>query len=54
MWKNAFPILYPDSGIFAKVNISPEMLIGMFSLPGNTLKLKPYFSDAMKEIYVST
>ncbi|KAK2533004.1 Rnf17 [Columba livia] len=50
---NQFPgeRLSKDRGIFAKVNIPPEMLIGMFSPPGNTLKLKPYFSDAMKEIY---
>lgn len=36
------------SVIFAKVNVSAEMLIGMFTQPGNTLKLKTYFSDAIK------
>lgn len=48
MWKNVFPILNSNSVIFAKVKVSAEMLIGMFTQPGNTLKLKINFSDAIK------
>ena len=48
MWKNVFPILKWNSVIFAKVNSSTKTLIGIFSQPGNTLKLKTYFSDAIK------